>query len=380
MYQAEEDEHRPTLFIMSTPTLQAVLFAVLASLFVSARCENQSWKGVALFVLGDSINDAGTNNYINTTAGFRANFPPYGETFFRIPTGRFSDGRLIVDFIAEYANLPLIPPYLQMKDDEFMGGANFASGGAGALVGTSEGYVVDLKTQLKQLEQLEKKLRKEMGSEKAKRIIKDGVYLISIGTNDYGMPLSYPALFQSISMEDYVGMVIGNITTVLKGIYEVGGRKFAMIGVGQFGCAPSGRASTRNGSCSVEANNVAKLHNVALTSVLTKLEIQLQGFEYSYFDYYTSGSKRFQYPSKYGFKEGQIACCGSGPYRGNFTCGGQRGVKEYSLCHHPDKYVFFDSGHSSERANRQYAQLMWNGNLSVVGPRNVKAFFKHEGA
>ncbi|KAF8012810.1 hypothetical protein BT93_I0846 [Corymbia citriodora subsp. variegata] len=363
---------------MSTPALHIILFAVLASLFVLTRCSNQSREDVALFIFGDSINDAGTNNYINTTANFRANFPPYGETFFLYLTGRFCDGRLIVDFIAEYANLPLIPPYLQMKDDEFKGGANFASGGAGALVETYEGFVVDLKMQLKQLEQLAKKLRKEMGSEKAERIIKEGVYLISIGSNDYGRP--NPALFRSISMEDYVGMVIGNITTVLKGIYEVGGRKFAMIGIAQLGCVPSRRASTRNGACSGEANRIAQLHNVALTSILTKLETQLQGFEYSYFDFYTSSSERIQYPSKYGFKEAETACCGSGPYRANSTCGGQRGMKEYSLCRHPEKYVFFDGGHPSERANRQFAQLMWNGSLSVIRPRNLKALFKHEGA
>ncbi|KAL3723520.1 hypothetical protein ACJRO7_035665, partial [Eucalyptus globulus] len=571
--------------IMSTPTLHIILFIVLASLFISTRGDDQSRKDVALFIFGDSVNDVGTNNYINTTADFRANFPPYGETFFRHPTGRFSNGRLIVDFIAEYANLPLIPPYLQMKDDEFMGGANFASAGAGALgdtyegfvvdlkmqlkqleqlekklekemgserakkiikegvylisigsseyalpffsnptlfqsismedyvgmvignittvlkgiyevggrkfamigigqlgcvpimrpaengscsgeanklaqlhnvaltsilakleaqlqgfeysyfdyytsgseriqypskyaeyanlplippylqmkddefmgganfassgagalVDTYEGFVVDLKTQLKQLEQLEKKLRKEMGSEKTKKIIKEGVYLISIGTNDYTKPLLNPALFQSISMEDYVGMVIGNITSVLKGIYEVGGRKFAMIGVGQFGCAPSGRRLTRNGSCSGEANKIAQLHNVALTSILAKLETQLQGFDFKIFwkdfsnNFYTSESERIQYPLKYGFKEAKSACCGSGPYRANSTCGGQRGVKEYSLCRHPEKYVFFDSGHSSERANRQYAQLMWNGSLSVIRPRNLKELLKHEG-
>ncbi|KAF8031046.1 hypothetical protein BT93_D0280 [Corymbia citriodora subsp. variegata] len=187
------------------------------TLFILICCHNQSWEDVALFIFGNSINDIGTNNYINTTTNFRANFPPYGKTFFRYPIGRFSDGRLIVDFITKYANLPLIPPNLQMKDDEFKGGANFASARAGALVDTSEGFVVDLKMQLKQREQLEKKLRKEIGSEKAERLIKEGVYLISIGSNDYLMPLFFnPALFQSISVEDYVGMVIGNITSVLK--------------------------------------------------------------------------------------------------------------------------------------------------------------------
>ncbi|KAI6700337.1 hypothetical protein NL676_014661 [Syzygium grande] len=363
---------------MSARTLHIIFFSSLASLFLSTHCDNQSQKDVALFIFGDSLNDAGTNNYIDTL--FRANFPPYGETFFHHPTGRFTDGRLIADFIAEYAKLPLIPPYLQMKDDEFKGGANFASAGAGALVDTYKGFVVDMMVQLKQFEQLEKKLRKNMGSEKAKRIIKEGVYLISIGNNDYFMPLVYdPALFHSISMEDYVGMVIGNITTVLKGIYKVGGRKFAMIGIGPIGCVPAMRASTRNGTCSGKANKLAKLHNIALPSILTKLETQLQGFEYAYFDFYTTGSDSIKNPSKYGFKEAKTACCGSGPFRAEPTCGGKRGVEEYSLCRHPEKYVFFDANHPSERANRQVAQLMWNGSLSVIKPHNLEALFKLEG-
>lgn len=60
------------------------------------------WKenDAALFIFGDSLYDVGANNYINTTVDFRANFSPYGESFLhKYPTGRFSDGRLLPDFI-----------------------------------------------------------------------------------------------------------------------------------------------------------------------------------------------------------------------------------------------------------------------------------------
>ncbi|KAM7479088.1 hypothetical protein LguiA_027301 [Lonicera macranthoides] len=53
---------------------------------------------IALFIFIDSLYDPG-NNYINTTTEFFANLSPYVETFFNYPTGRFSDGRLIPDFI-----------------------------------------------------------------------------------------------------------------------------------------------------------------------------------------------------------------------------------------------------------------------------------------
>ena len=54
---------------------------------------------VALFIFGDSVFDAGNNNYINTITDYQANYEPYGENFFKYSTGRFSDGRIIPDFI-----------------------------------------------------------------------------------------------------------------------------------------------------------------------------------------------------------------------------------------------------------------------------------------
>ena len=53
------------------------------------------------FIFGDSYVDVGNNNYINTTSDFQANFPPYGESFFPVATGRFTDGRNIPDFLGE---------------------------------------------------------------------------------------------------------------------------------------------------------------------------------------------------------------------------------------------------------------------------------------
>lgn len=52
----------------------------------------------AIFVFGDSTVDPGNNNYIGTP--FKSDFPPYGIDFANhIPTGRFTNGRLVTDFI-----------------------------------------------------------------------------------------------------------------------------------------------------------------------------------------------------------------------------------------------------------------------------------------
>ena len=51
----------------------------------------------ALYVFGDSLFDSGNNNLLPTLC--KANFPPYGVDFVKGPTGRFSNGRIVPDFI-----------------------------------------------------------------------------------------------------------------------------------------------------------------------------------------------------------------------------------------------------------------------------------------
>lgn len=50
----------------------------------------------AIFNFGDSNSDTG-----GLAASLIAPTPPYGETYFHRPAGRFSDGRLILDFIGK---------------------------------------------------------------------------------------------------------------------------------------------------------------------------------------------------------------------------------------------------------------------------------------
>ncbi|RYR32246.1 hypothetical protein Ahy_A10g046835 isoform A [Arachis hypogaea] len=433
----------------------------------------------ALFVFGDSLFDAGNNNYINTTADFQSNYPPYGETFFNYPSGRFSDGRVLPDFIAEYAKLPLIQPYLFPGNQIYSDGINFASAGAGALVETYQGldkskqrkskdlnveikgqladditskyvpphvnifyclggitltcflvqvatgfamtfyyrptvteafasvqyimteanfgwlirsvhrwsasmmvlmmilHVIDLKTQLSYFQKVSKVLKKKLGDTEAKTLLAKAVYLINIGSNDYLVPLSKNSTSAS-SYEKYVGMVVGNISNVIKGIHEVGGRKVGILNQPPFGCilALKLRLNGTKGSCVEEASSLAKMHNNVLSVELQKLKTQLRGFKYSYFDYYNWVFDVIKHPSKYGFKESGVACCGSGLYNGDYTCGGKRASKDYDLCKNPSDYVFFDSVHPTERVNKIFSQIMWSGNQTSTGPYNLKTLFE----
>lgn len=64
---------------------------------------NEGLTRVSFFIFGDSTVDCGNNNYIETVPENRADHKPYGQNgFFEEPTGRFSDGRIIVDFIGTH--------------------------------------------------------------------------------------------------------------------------------------------------------------------------------------------------------------------------------------------------------------------------------------
>jgi hypothetical protein len=75
-------------------TVVAVALLVLAAAQPARACYTR------VFSFGDSLADTGNYGFVfpNDT-GMNALWPPYGETYFGNATGRFSNGRLVIDFI-----------------------------------------------------------------------------------------------------------------------------------------------------------------------------------------------------------------------------------------------------------------------------------------
>ncbi|KAK6147580.1 hypothetical protein DH2020_018492 [Rehmannia glutinosa] len=259
-------------------------------------------------------------------------------------------------------------------------GVNFASGGAGILSTTNEGQAIDLKTQLKYFEEVEKMLTEKLGTSKAEEVISDAVYFFSMGSNDYlGGYLGNPKMQELHHPEEYVGMVIGNLTGAIQELYEKGARKFGFLSISPLGCLPVMRALAVEGGCFEQANTLALAHNNALKTVLTNLEYLLKDFKYCNSDFYNWLHDRINNPSNYGFEEGVNACCGSGPYGGVFTCGGTKKLTTYEICENADDYVWWDSFHPTERIHQQFSKALWDGPQASVGPYNLRdLFFDYE--
>ncbi|XP_047259302.1 GDSL esterase/lipase At5g08460 [Capsicum annuum] len=142
----------------------------------------------ALFVIGDSSVDCGTNNFLGTFA--RADRLPYGRDFdTHQPTGRFCNGRIPVDYLALRLGLPFVPSYLGQAGsiEEMILGVNYASAGAGIIFssGSELGQHISLAQQIEQVTDTIQEFIVTIGDDATTNLISNSVFYISIGSNDY---------------------------------------------------------------------------------------------------------------------------------------------------------------------------------------------------
>jgi hypothetical protein len=87
--------HAPRLLLLLV--LAAAVLAAMPATCAAASRSKKSYR--AIFSFGDSLSDAGNLIVNGTPKALTTARPPYGMTFFRKPTGRCSNGRLVVDFL-----------------------------------------------------------------------------------------------------------------------------------------------------------------------------------------------------------------------------------------------------------------------------------------
>ncbi|PKI38677.1 hypothetical protein CRG98_040935 [Punica granatum] len=311
------------------------------------------------FIFGDSLFDAGNNIYLDGKYSPAAYYP-FGFTYFTNATGRLCDGRIVPDFIAQFANLPPIPPSLQ-PGATISYGVNFASAGATVLdsyPGQSLKYL-NLRKQLSQFKEVTRKLNATLGSSRTREVLSKAVYLFSIGGDDYGD--YYSNLAEEgrsptwSEQQQQVNAVISNLTRALTEIYEQGARKIAFQNVGPMGCVPQFQINYPNlsWSCAPELLSMPILHNKELYGALTDFAERLEGFKFSVFDYFSSLLDRIDHPSDYGFESGSTPCYVSNDngYKGL----GSDKSGNTKLCEYPAAYLFFDVyGHTTQHANQHH--------------------------
>ncbi|CAM0950712.1 unnamed protein product [Alopecurus aequalis] len=354
---------------MSSQIVQYWALMTLMYLLLSSSCTAMAGKKVpAIIVFGDSTVDSGNNNYIPTIA--RGNFPPYGRDFMGgVATGRFSNGRLVTDFMSEALGLASsVPAYLDgsYTIDQLATGVCFASGGTGMdPLTTKIASVISLNQQLEYFKEYKERLKLAKGEAVADKIIAEAVYVFSIGTNDfmvnyYLMPLR-PAQY---TPEEYVDYLVGLAEATVRDIYELGARKVIFSGIPPFGCVPAMRTMNHDapGECNEEYNRVALRYNAEIQAAIGRLDGELgAGAQVVYSNVYDVPYNIIANPSEYGFENVVQGCCGTGAIETSVLCG----MDAAFTCQDADTYVFFDSVHPSQRTYKILADEVIRTALQV---------------
>ncbi|XP_027338703.1 GDSL esterase/lipase At5g45910-like [Abrus precatorius] len=332
----------------------------------------------AIFNFGDSLSDTG-----NFLASGAISFPvigklPYGETFFRHATGRCSDGRLVIDFIAEAYGLPYLPPYLApTKGQNIHSGVNFAVAGATALDAkffSREGLEKFLWTNDSLSIQLGwfKKLKPSLCTTKqdCNNYFKKSLFLVGeIGGNDY----NYAAFAGNISeLRASVPPVIETITMTISELIAEGAVELLVPGNLPIGCSAlyltlfrsMNKEDYDQSGCLKAFNAFAEYHNKQLNLALETLRQKNPHSRIMYADYYGAAKRFYHAPGHHGFTSGTLrACCGGGgPF--NFNISARCGHNGSKACANPSAHANWDGIHLTEAAYRLIAEALISGPFS----------------
>ncbi|KAK1423255.1 hypothetical protein QVD17_18552 [Tagetes erecta] len=336
----------------------------------------------AIYNFGDSNSDTG-----GIAAAFYPPGPPSGETFFKRPVGRASDGRLIIDFIAEKLGLPYLSAYLDSIKANYTHGANFATGGA-TIKRVNESWFVNdvspfsLDIQVEQFNQFKDRtiyLFNQAKDDSQRHNLPrpddfmKAIYTIDIGQND----LAY--VFRTIGVEAAraaIPDIIDQLASCIRQLYGKGARSFWIHNTGPIGCLPVTHAKIVNpargyldeNGCVSGQNLIANEFNEKLRARVVQLRSDLPKAILTYVDMYSAKSQLISNAKNLGFEERFMICCGYHDRDHDIYCGNQGKINGSEVfagsCKDPTKVISWDGVHYSDAANKWIANQITYGLFS----------------
>ncbi|VVA13594.1 PREDICTED: GDSL [Prunus dulcis] len=264
----------------------------------------------AIFNFGDSNSDTG-----GMAAAIYRPPPPSGKTHFHTPAGRFSDGRLIIDFLAKSLGHPFLSAYLDSIGTNFSHGANFATASSTIRLpdpiipapGGFSPFTLNIQcSQFLQLKSRSQLIRHRGGIFASlmpkKKYFAKALYTFDIGQND--LPEGF---FGNLTVQE-VNASVPNIVSMfsanIKKIYDSGGRSFWIHNTGPIGCIPyilvNFPAQKDEVGCAKLYNEVAQYFNHKLKEATVQLRKDLPLAAITYVDIYSVKYSLYKEPQKYG--------------------------------------------------------------------------------
>ncbi|QCD88082.1 zeta-carotene desaturase [Vigna unguiculata] len=322
----------------------------------------------AFFIFGDSVVDVGNNNHKFSVV--KANFPPYGRDFENhYPTGRFCNGKLATDFTADLLGFTSYPPaYLNLntKGNNLLNGANFASAASGYYKHTAKLYnAIPLSQQLEYYKECQNKLVEVAGQKNASSIISDALYLVSAGTSDFIQNYYInPLLNKFYTIDRFSDTILQSYSDFIQSLHALGARRIGVTSLPPIGCLPGAITlfGSKSNECVAKLNSDAISFNKKLNTTSQKLKNMLPGLKLVIFDIYQPLYDLVTKHSQNGFFEARKGCCGTGLIETSILCN----RKSIGTCANASEYVFWDSFHPTEAANKVLANNLVAAGVSLI--------------
>ncbi|KAK7395818.1 hypothetical protein VNO78_16389 [Psophocarpus tetragonolobus] len=357
--------------------------------FVSVRAEEikspQPCDFKALFNFGDSNSDTGC-----MASAFYPEILPYGETFFHEPVGRASDGRLIIDFIAQHLGFPFLSAYIDSIGTSYRHGANFAAGSSTIMRQNRTvfqgGTPFTFEIQVAQFNQFKNRTAKFFNQEKENSFTKDiprpedyakAIYTFDIGQNDIAAVISQSGMEYSHAV---ISEIVDNFTSQVQYLHELGARTFWIHNTGPIGCLPVAMPvhNAKNQSlvagyldlngCVNYQNDMAREFNKKLKNTVVKLRSHYPDASLIYVDMFSAKYELISNANKEGFVDPSKICCGYHENGHHVYCSNRAIINGKEIvpgsCDDPSKYISWDGVHYTEAANYWIANRIVNGSFS----------------
>ncbi|TKY53079.1 GDSL esterase/lipase [Spatholobus suberectus] len=290
-----------------------------------------------LFVFGDSYADTG-NTRIDQPGSWKQ---PYGITFPGKPAGRFSDGRVLTDYIATYLGLKSPVPYKfrKLMQQRLKYGMNFAFGGTGVFDTSSKNPNMTI-----QIDFFKQLIKENMYTTSD---LSNSVALASVAGNDYNYYLATNGSIEGFP--SFIASVVNQTVTNLLRIQRLGVRKIVVGGLQPLGCLPSSTAQSSFKQCNSTFNDLVVLHNNLLNQAVTKLNQQTKDHStFIVLDLYDTFMSVLNHPSTNNITDQLKPCCFG--LSSQYSCGSvdENNVKKYKVCEHPTSAFFWDLLHPTQ--------------------------------
>ncbi|KAK9051300.1 hypothetical protein SSX86_027927 [Deinandra increscens subsp. villosa] len=367
---------------MASSSISILLFACfLVVLWHASRVyANNNGCYSSIISFGDSISDTGNKKqlaYLYPDVVVDKCGPPNGQDFFGEATGRCSNGRLIVDFLAESLGFPLLPPYVNYNESQgLVTGVNFATSGATVLDSSlltdiwNGSFVFDatLGVQLSWLKQSLPSICGNNTNSDCKDFIGRSLIIMGgLGSNDYNVLLQAGKVIDEV--KTYVPLVTDTMILAVNELIEMGARTIVVPGNFPFGCFPAvlvlyasdGDEYDPITGCLVNFNDFSEYHNKMLQAKLDQTRELNPNINIIYADYYNAALQIYLSLDEYGFTNGvsNTCCGGGGPFNFNATL--KCGDAFTTICDDPDTYAIWDGIHYTEAAYKVITKNLFQG-------------------